>query len=148
MRVLILLLLCVPILAEDWPEFRGPTGQGVSVERGLPLTWNEDKNVKWKVAIPGKGWSSPAILGDRIWLTTATEEGKSLRAICVDRNTGAITQNIEVFRLKNLGPMSPKNSLASPTPVLEAGNLDNFQVAFVYTEANQRFNLEAITINP
>jgi outer membrane protein assembly factor BamB len=120
MRVLpLLLLLCIPILAEDWPEFRGPTGQGISDERGLPLTWSETKNVKWKAAIPGKGWSSPAILGDRIWLTTATEEGKSLRAICVDRNTGAITQNVEVFRLKNLGPMSPKNSLASPTPVLE-----------------------------
>jgi len=120
MRLLILLLfLSVPILAEDWPEFRGPTGQGRSNERGLPVTWSETKNVKWKVAIPGKGWSSPAILGDRIWLTTATEDGKSLRAICLDRNTGAITQNIEVFRLKNLGPMSPKNSLASPTPVLE-----------------------------
>lgn len=123
MRALLFLLLCVPILAEDWPEFRGPTGQGHSTERGLPLTWSETKNVKWKVAIPGKGWSSPAILGDRIWLTTATEEGKSLRAICVDRNTGAITQNVEVFRLKNLGPMSPKNSLASPTPVLEGDRI-------------------------
>jgi len=119
MRGLILILLCVPNFAEDWPEFRGPTGQGISDERGLPLTWSESKNVKWKIAIPGKGWSSPAILGDRIWLTTATEEGKSLRAICVDRNTGAITQNIEVFRIKNLGPVSPKNTLASPTPVLE-----------------------------
>lgn len=119
MRVLLILLLSVPILVEDWPEFRGPTGQGLSDERGLPLTWSETKNVKWKIAIPGKGWSSPAILGDRIWLTTATEDGRSLRAICVDRNTGAITQNVEVFRLKNLGPMSPKNSLASPTPVLE-----------------------------
>jgi outer membrane protein assembly factor BamB len=115
----LLLLLCVPVLAQDWPEFRGPTGQGVSDEHGLPLTWSETKNVRWKVPIPGKGWSSPAILGDRIWLTTATEEGKSLRAICVDRNTGAITQNVEVFRLKNLGAMSPKNSHASPTPVLE-----------------------------
>src|SRR5262245_47186424 len=75
---------------EDWPEFRGPTGQGHSDERGLPLTWSETKNVLWKVAIPGKGWSSPAILGDRIWLTTATEEGKSLRAISLDRKTGAI----------------------------------------------------------
>jgi len=119
MRVLLLLLFSVPIFAEDWPEFRGPTGQGISDERGLPLTWSETKNVKWKTAIPGKGWSSPAILGERVWLTTATDEGKSLRAICVDRNTGAITQNVEVFRLKNLGPMSPKNSLASPTPVLE-----------------------------
>ena len=119
MRALLFLLFCVPTFAEDWPEFRGPTGQGHSVERGLPLTWSETKNVKWKIAIPGKGWSSPAILGDRIWLTTATEDGKSLRAVCVDRNTGAITQNVEVFRIKSLGPMSPKNSLASPTPVLE-----------------------------
>ena len=119
LRVLVSLLLSIQVFAEDWPEFRGSTGQGVSGERGLPLTWSETKNVRWKVAIPGKGWSSPAILGDRIWLTAATDDGKSLRAICVDRNSGAITQNVEVFRIKNLGPMSPKNSLASPTPVLE-----------------------------
>ncbi len=118
MRFLFLLLSTL-ILVQDWPEFRGPTGQGYSDERGLPLTWSETKNVKWKVAIPGKGWSSPAIQGDRIWLTTATEEGKSLRAICVDRNTGAMLQNVEVFRLKSLGQINSKNSYASPTPVLE-----------------------------
>jgi outer membrane protein assembly factor BamB len=118
-RALIFLFFSVPILAEDWPEFRGPTGQGISDERGLPLTWSETKNVKWKVAIPGRGWSSPAIQGDRIWLTTATEEGKSLRAICVDRNTGAIIQNVEVFRLKQGALKNGKNSQASPTPVLE-----------------------------
>ena len=104
---------------QDWPEFRGPTGQGHSDERGLPLTWSETKNVRWKVAIPGKGWSSPAIQGDRIWLTTATEEGKSLRAIAVDRNSGAILQNVEVFRLKSPGQINSKNSYASPTPVLD-----------------------------
>jgi len=119
MRVLLFLLLSVSISAEDWPEFRGPTGQGSSDERGLPLTWSETKNVQWKVAIPGRGWSSPAILGDRIWLTTATEEGKSLRAICVDRNTGAIVHNIEVVRRKDPGHINGKNSHASPTPVLE-----------------------------
>ena len=119
LRVIVSFFLSIQAFAEDWPEFRGPTGQGISDERGLPLTWSESKNVKWKTAIPGKGWSSPAILGDRIWLTTATDDGKSLRVICVDRNSGAITQNIEVFRIKNLGPMSPKNSLASPTPVLD-----------------------------
>jgi len=107
-------------LFQDWPEFRGPTGQGLSEERGLPLTWSETKNVRWKVAVPGKGWSSPSILGDRIWLTTATEEGKSLRAICVDRNTGAILQNIEVFRLKSSSQINAKNSQASPTPILES----------------------------
>jgi outer membrane protein assembly factor BamB len=119
MRILLLLLLSTLRLAQDWPEFRGPTGQGHSDERGLPLTWSENKNVRWKVAIPGRGWSSPAIQGDRIWLTTATEEGKSLRAIAVDRNTGAILHNVEVFRLKSLGNLNPKNGLASPTPVLE-----------------------------
>jgi outer membrane protein assembly factor BamB len=114
-----ILLLSLLFLSQDWPEFRGPTGQGNSDERGLPLVWSETKNVRWKVAIPGRGWSSPAIHGDRIWLTTATEEGKSLRAISVDRNTGAILQNVEVFRLKSLGNLNSKNSQASPTPVLE-----------------------------
>jgi len=75
--------------------------------------------VRWKTAIPGRGWSSPSIQGDRIWLTTATEEGKSLRAISIDRNTGAILQNIEVFRLKSPGQINSKNSYASPTPILE-----------------------------
>jgi outer membrane protein assembly factor BamB len=119
MKVLLLLFLSVPILVQDWPEFRGPTGQGHSDERGLPLTWSETKNVRWKTAIPGRGWSSPAIQGDRIWLTTATEEGKSLRAICVDRNTGAILRDIEVFRLKSSAQIHDKNSHASPTPVIE-----------------------------
>lgn len=117
--LLLFVFLSTPILGLDWPQFRGPTGQGYSDERGLPLTWSETKNVRWKVAIPGKGWSSPVIQADRIWLTTASEEGKSLRAISVDRNTGAILLNVEVFRLKSLGQISSKNSYASPTPVLE-----------------------------
>jgi outer membrane protein assembly factor BamB len=114
-----LLFLSLLFFSWDWPEFRGPTGQGHSDERGLPMVWSETKNVRWKVAIPGRAWSSPAIQGDRIWLTTATEEGKSLRAISVDRNTGAILLNVEIFRLKSLGNLNSKNSQASPTPVLE-----------------------------
>ncbi|MGH9755286.1 MAG: PQQ-binding-like beta-propeller repeat protein [Blastocatellia bacterium] len=83
------------------------------------MTWSETGNVRWKVAIPGKGWSSPSIQGDRVWLTTATDDGKSLRAISVDRNTGAILHNVEVFRLKSPGQLNAKNSFASPTPVIE-----------------------------
>ena len=113
------LLLSLLLVMQDWPQFRGPTGQGVSDEKGLPLTWSETKNVRWKVAIPGRGWSSPVIQGDRIWLTTATEEGRSLRAIAVDRNTGAILQNVEVFHLKSAKLTNSKNSFASPTPVVE-----------------------------
>lgn len=114
-----LFILLLFLFPQDWPQFRGPTGQGVSDERGLPLTWSETKNVRWKVAIPGRGWSSPVILGDRIWLTTATDDGKSLRAIAIDRNTGAILQNVEVFRLKSAKLVNGKNSFASPTPIIE-----------------------------
>jgi outer membrane protein assembly factor BamB len=113
------LILSLLVTADDWPQFRGPTGQGVSEERGLPLTWSENKNVRWKVAIPGRGWSSPVVHGDRIWLTTATEEGKSLRAIAIDRNTGSILLNVEVFRLKAMKLANAKNSFASPTPVVD-----------------------------
>lgn len=123
LRFFLLLSLSLPVLAQDWPEFRGPAGQGHSAERNLPLTWSETNNVKWKAAIPGKGWSSPAIQGDRIWLTTATEDGKSLRAICVDRNSGSIQQNIEVFRLKSAATTHAKNSSASPTPILEGDKI-------------------------
>ena len=119
----LLLLFTLILPASDWPQFRGPTGQGTSDEHGLPLNWSETTNVRWKVPIPGKGWSSPVIQGDRIWLTTATEDGKSLRAISVDRNTGAILQNVEVFRLKSAKLTNSKNSFASPTPIIDGDHV-------------------------
>jgi outer membrane protein assembly factor BamB len=117
------LLFALLLPSSDWPQFRGPTGQGTSDEQGLPLNWNETTNIRWKVPIPGKGWSSPVIQGDRIWVTSATEEGKSLRAISVDLNTGAIVQNVEVFRLKSAKLTNAKNSFASPTPIVEGDHI-------------------------
>jgi outer membrane protein assembly factor BamB len=121
--VIILLFILSLIPIQDWPQFRGPTGQGISDERNLPLTWSETKNVRWKTAIPGRGWSSPVIQGDRLWLTTATEEGRSLRAIAVDVNTGAIQKDVELFRLKSPKLLNAKNSFASPTPVIEGDRI-------------------------
>jgi outer membrane protein assembly factor BamB len=115
--------LAALLLIQDWPQFRGPSGQGVSDQTGLPLTWSETKNVLWKTAIPGKGWSSPVIHENRLWLTTATEDGKSLHAICVDRDTGAILKDIEVFRLSSIGRINERNNPASPTPVLEGDRI-------------------------
>lgn len=120
---LLLLVLTLLMTASDWPQFRGPTGQGQSDEHGLPLNWSETTNVRWKTAIPGRGWSSPVVQGDRIWLTTATEDGKSLRAISVDRNSGAIIQNVEVFRLKSAKLTNSKNSFASPTPLIDGDHV-------------------------
>ena len=68
---LLLGLIGFAVHAEDWPEFRGPTGQGHSAERGLPLEWGESRNVIWKTPVPGLGWSTPVVAGGRVWLTTA-----------------------------------------------------------------------------
>jgi outer membrane protein assembly factor BamB len=112
-------LLSSPLLAADWPQFRGPSGQGFSQEKGLPFEWSETKNIKWKAAIPGAGWSSPSIAGDRIWLTTSTERGASLRVVAVDAATGKIALDKEVIRINDKGPgIHGKNSFASPTAIV------------------------------
>jgi outer membrane protein assembly factor BamB len=124
-RHLVALALCLLICvararAQDWAEFRGPTGQGHSTEENTPVEWSESKNIIWKTAVPGLGWSSPVVAGGRVWLTTATgERDVSLRALAFDAETGKELVNVEVFRLKNARDINPKNSWASPTPILD-----------------------------
>ena len=74
----------------NWPGFLGPDGDGHTAATGLPLKWSETENVKWKTPIHGRGWSSPVVWGDQVWMTTATPDGKEMFAICADRNTGKI----------------------------------------------------------
>ena len=106
--------------ADDWPQFRGPSGQGVSSEAGLPLAWSESRNIVWKAPVPGRGWSSPVVAGGRVWLTTSiSEKGASLRAMAFDVATGREAVNVEVVRLRNADLTNPKNSHASPTPIVE-----------------------------
>ncbi len=112
------------VVADDaWPQFRGPTGQGIATAHDLPTTFDDEKNVAWKVAIDGTGWSSPVIEGDQIWLTTSTGHGHSLRAVCVDRAAGKVVHDVEVFAPTDPPEINSKNSYASPTPVLDAGRL-------------------------
>jgi outer membrane protein assembly factor BamB len=107
------------VSAAQWPQFRGPTGQGHSSERGIPLEWSETKNVLWKVPVRGRGWSSPVIGDGRVWITTsvAGTGGASLRAIGLDAATGREILDVEVFKLSNANLKNPKNSHASPTPI-------------------------------
>ena len=115
-----------PARAGQWAEFRGPTGQGHSTEKGLPLEWSESRNVLWKTPVPGVGWSSPSIADGRIWLTSAVETSTtgrgrsavSLRVMAYDVATGRELVNVEAFRLANPGYIHPKNSRASPTPIV------------------------------
>ena len=116
----LLALLAVAVRAEDWPQFRGPTGQGQSSERGLPFEWSESRNVRWKAPVAGRGWSSPVVANGRVWLTTAVKaQGASLRAVAFDVATGREVVNVEVFRIRNGDLTNPKNSRASPTPVVD-----------------------------
>jgi outer membrane protein assembly factor BamB len=108
---------------ENWPQFRGPRGDGHSDAKALPLTWSETENVKWKAPIHGKAWSSPVIWGSQVWVTTAPEEGTRLHAICVDKESGKILRNIKLFDVVLPQYVHPFNTYASPTPVIEEGRV-------------------------
>ncbi len=146
------LLSCVTttsVAAElAWPQWRGPAGDGhAPAAHDLPVTWSETENVVWKTPVPGRGWSSPVIENDRIWMTTAIEreatpeertkatDGKkmaaqlavsgtvTIRAVCVDASTGKILHDVELLTVTDPQPVHKLNSFASPSPVLGNGRL-------------------------
>ena len=134
------------LVQADWKQWRGPTGQGHANAK-LPTKWSETENVTWRTPIPGKGWSSPVIEGNQIWLTTAFETPASeaeakerlknntgsvpvhvlskvrLHAVCVDKRTGKLVHNIEVIAKEDPQWVHKLNSYASPTPIIENGKV-------------------------
>ena len=111
--------------AADWPEFRGPTGDGHATAAGdatplgLPLEWSESKNVRWKTEIPHRGWSTPVVLDGQVWLTTATEDGHDFYAICVDAETGKVLHNEHVFHCDEPEPLGNNvNCYAACSPAI------------------------------
>jgi outer membrane protein assembly factor BamB len=137
---------CVP--ADDWPQFRGPGGQGHAPGAGWPLRWSEQENIAWKMPIPGRGWSSPVVVGARIWLTAALDtpaaaevvqrvlerKGQdvpaalvaghlTLKALAFDLNSGRLLRDVTLFEIDEPVVICSSNSYASPTPVVEAGRV-------------------------
>jgi outer membrane protein assembly factor BamB len=116
---------------ESWPQFRGPTGQGVYAGAHLPLEWSPSKNIVWKQPVPGKGWSSPILLDNRIYLTTAVPQGagkqsdQSLRVLCLDAENGKTIWEKEVIHQDDATAptIHGKNSHASPTPLTDGQRL-------------------------
>lgn len=106
-----------------WPQFRGPVGNGLSGSNSLPVTWSEKENVKWKTAIHGRAWSSPVVLGRQVWMTTATEDGHELYAVCVERDSGKIVHDLKLFTVEKPQFAHKFNTYASPTPVIEPGRV-------------------------
>ena len=124
---------------QDWPQFRGPHGDGTSAARNVPLTWSESNNIAWKVAVPGRGRSSPVVIGDRVWLTTALEQGVirtniksddmqtaehvTLQAVGLDAKQGKELWRTTLFEVDKPAPVHWFNSWATPSPVIEKGRL-------------------------
>ena len=109
--------------AADWPQFRGPTGYGRAVGGDLPLEWSETQNIRWKTRIHDLGYSSPVVWGGQVWVTTATEDGSRIFAVCCDRATGRIVHDVQVFAVEKPEKIHAMNSYATPTPVIEEGRI-------------------------
>lgn len=123
----------------NWPQFRGPRGDSTAADADPPIEWSETNNVAWKTALPGRGRSSPVLLGDRLWLTTALERGVrrtrigpddmqtaehvTLKALCLDRASGKILWDVTLFDVDQPDPVHWLNSWATPTPAVEPGRL-------------------------
>jgi outer membrane protein assembly factor BamB len=119
MRYFVLLVLVhasliLPSSAADWPCWRGPDGLGVGHETGLPVSWDKEKNIAWRSEIPGKGASSPIVVGERVYLTTQTED-LGLHVLALDRAMGHLVWDREIGRGKLHA--NGLHNMATPTPV-------------------------------
>ena len=124
---------------QNWQQFRGPHGDGSTTARNVPVSWSDTNNIAWKVSLPGRGRSSPVVMGDRIWLTLAVERGAerkriesddmqtaehvSLEVVCLDARKGNILWRTPLFEVDNPAPVHWLNSWATPTPVVESGRI-------------------------
>ncbi len=131
----------------NWTQWRGVNGQGHSHYDNLAVSWNEKKNITWKVKTKGRGWSSPVIFNDQIWFTSAEEslateeearerlkentgsqpltllKSSKFHAICLDKKSGEVIHSISLFSVDKPQWVHRFNSYASPTPIIEEGRL-------------------------
>lgn len=104
---------------KNWTHFRGSKLDGIANMEFCPVKWTPDSNIVWKTKIHGRGWSSPVVYEDQIWMTTATDDGKEMYAVCVDFNSGEIVFDIKLFEPDSIFRKHDINSFATPTPCIE-----------------------------
>lgn len=120
--LIVLLLTQVHSFAQDtnWTHFRGTNLNGIASTGNIPVKW-DDSSIMWKTEIHGKGYSSPVVFGNQVWVTTATSAGTELYAVCADFETGKILYDIKVFSPTDVFGKHSINTYASPTPCIEKG---------------------------
>ncbi len=107
--------------SDDWTHFRGSSLNGIARDVDYPVVWNDSSNIRWFVPTEGSGWSSPVVLGEQIWLTAATSDGKDMYALCYDLRTGNQLFRLKVFSPDTVYRKHSVNTYATPTPVIENG---------------------------
>lgn len=112
---------CVSAQETKWSHFRGNNLNAISASESPPVHWNDSLNVMWKVPISGKGWSSPVVWGNQIWITSATKDGREMFGICLNTKTGKEIFNIKLFELEKTYSKHDFNTFATPTPCIENG---------------------------
>lgn len=105
----------------NWTHFRGNNLDGISSDNQVPVVWSDSSNVIWKTDIRGKGWSSPVVFGNQVWVTTATADGKEMSGICVDFKSGKVLFDIPLFKQDSIYGKHSINTYATPTPCIEKG---------------------------
>ena len=125
-KIIVLLCLAMPLilifsdaaLAENWPGWRGPRGDGTSMEKNVPIRWSGTQNILWKVPIPGKGHASPIVWSKHIFVVTAIKEKKQRILLCLDRKDGKILWQRVILEAP-LERTNSLNSYASSTPATD-----------------------------
>ena len=121
-----------PSAAEgDWPWWRGPSFDGISADAQAPLNWDSEQNVRWRAAVPGRGHSSPAVVGDKVFITTADDDAEKQMLLCFDRASGDQLWE-KIVHQGGFYKMHPKNSYASASPACDG---EKVYVAFVNGDA-------------
>ncbi len=106
---------------DNWTHFRGSSMNGQAHVDEAPLHWSDSTNVVWRADVKGKGWSSPVVYDNQIWLTSATEDGKEFYVLCFDFTSGKLLHESTVFRCNEPQRIHATNSYATPTPCIEKG---------------------------
>lgn len=103
----------------EWTHFRGSNLDGISLDKSAPVSWSDAENITWKTSVEGRGWSSPVVFKNQVWVTTASLDGKEMFAVCTDFNTGKNLFNVKVFEPDTVYRKNSINSYATPTPCIE-----------------------------
>ncbi len=116
-------LSSLTVAENSWTDYRGPNQDGSINGVDLPLQWSESKQVLWKTFVHGRGWSSPVVANDQVWITTATPNGRELYALCIDANSGKILLDRKLFQIAKPQFAHAFNSYASPSPLIDGSHV-------------------------